>query len=73
MKREGLSTSMDPDILKVRSGEGMFELDTADLSEELKENPDHPPHCLIEPAIPMTLKDFQNALAGTLDLWQRVQ
>jgi len=70
---EGLSTSLDPNVLKVRNGEGMFELETADLPAELRENPDHPPHCLIEPSVPTTLQDFQLALAGTLDLWQRVQ
>ena len=73
MRGEGLSTSLDPNLLKVRSGEGMFELDTADLPEELRDNPNHPPHCLIEPSTPTTLQDFQQALADTLDQWQRVQ
>src|SRR5688572_15018075 len=71
---EGLSTSTDPNILKVRSGEGLFEMDAADLvGLGLRENPDHPPHCLIQPDAPMTLAAFQLALVATRDLWQRVQ
>ena len=71
---EGLSTSLDPSILKVRSGEGLFELDTADLAGTgLREHQDHPPHCLIEPAVSVPLAAFQLSLAGTRDLWRRVQ
>jgi hypothetical protein len=70
---EGLSTSLDPAVLVVRTGEALFVIDTADLGVGLKENPDHPPHCLIEPASPMPLGDFQQALADTRDLWEQVQ
>jgi hypothetical protein len=69
---EGLSASLDPTALQVRSGEAMFEIDLADLGPALRENPDRPPHCLVEPAASMTLQDFQQALEDTRDSWTRV-
>ena len=70
---EGLSTSVDPSVLKVRTGEALFAIAEDDLGADLRKNPDNPPHCLIEPANPMTLEDYQQALAGTRDAWKRVQ
>lgn len=69
---EGLSTSIDPGVLTAGSGEGLFEVDTADLGPALHENPDHPPHCLLQPTAPMTLGAFQRALEDTRDSWVRV-
>ena len=69
---EGLSTSLDPAILKVRKGEAMFEIDSKDLGIFLHENPDQPPHCLIEPLGAMSLQDFQQLLADTRDTWNRI-
>ena len=57
----------------MQSGEALFELDSDDLGIDLKEYPDHGFHCLIQPAAPMTLGAFQQALADTRDLWKRVQ
>src|SRR5262249_42948252 len=70
---EGLSTSQNPAILRANPGEAIFEIDTDDLASDLVENPDHPPHTLIQPLVPTTLGEFQRALADTRDLWQRVQ
>jgi hypothetical protein len=39
----------------------------------LRPNEDSPGHCLIEPAQPMTLAEYQAALEATRDLWQPVQ
>jgi hypothetical protein len=71
---EGLSTALDPTVLVVRSGEARFMIDTDDLGAfGLQENPDYPPHCLIEPVPPMPLRDFQQALADTCDSWEQVR
>ena len=70
---EGLSTSLNPARLRVGAGEAVFEIETDDLTHALAPNPDHPPHCLLEPASPTTLGEFQDALADTRDLWQQVQ
>lgn len=70
---EGLSTSMVPMAQRVQTGEALFVVETADLPPILAPNPDRPPHCLLEPARPMTLDEYQQALADTRDLWQRVQ
>ncbi len=70
---KGLSTSLDPLILRVDPGEAMFEIESNDLDPALMQNPDNPPHCLIQPSSTLTLDDFQQALADTRDLWQRVQ
>ena len=70
---EGLSTSLDPTVLRVGSGEALFEIEAADLGPYFRPNPDHPPHCLIEPTAPVALADFQQALASTRDLWEQVQ
>lgn len=70
---EGLSTSLNPGKMRVGAGEALFEIETDDLPSDLVPNPDHPPHCLIEPVSTTTFGEFQQALADTRDLWQRVQ
>lgn len=70
---EGLSTSIVPTPQRVQTGEALFAVETDDLPAELAPNPDRPPHCLLESTRPMTLAEYQQALAGTRDLWQRVQ
>jgi hypothetical protein len=69
---EGLSTSLDPGTIRASSGEAVFEIETDDVPPELAPNPDRPPHCLIEPSSSMTLREFQNALEETRDLWKQV-
>jgi hypothetical protein len=56
----------------VNAGEALFEIESDDLNPDLEANPDHPPHCLLQPAAATTLGEFQQALADTRDLWQRV-
>lgn len=70
---KGLSTSLDPTNLRVNPGEAVFEIDTDDLGPDLEENPDNPPHYLIQPASTTTLGEFQQALADTRDLWKTVE
>jgi hypothetical protein len=69
---EGLSTSPNSNSRQPRRNQAVFEIETDDLSPDLKPNPDKPDHCLLEPAKPMTLGEYQQALAATRDLWQRV-
>ena len=69
---EGLSTSPDANSRRPRKKEALFEIDTDDLSRELEPNPDKPGHCLLQPSLPMTLSEYQQALADTRDLWKRV-
>lgn len=69
---KGLSTSQAAAMFRIDRGEAIFEIDTNDLGPDLVENPDNPPHTLIQPAVAMTLGEFQQALAGTRDLWQPV-
>jgi hypothetical protein len=69
---EGLSTSIDPKYLGTAKDEAAFEIDTDDLPPELAPNPDHPPHCLIEPSAAMTLGEFQRALEESRDIWKQV-
>ena len=69
---EGLSTSTDPESLPTRRGERVFEIESDQLSTELKTNHDRPGHCLIEPANRVTLVEFQQALAETRDSWHPV-
>jgi hypothetical protein len=70
---EGLSTSLNPGRMRVGADEALFEIETDDLAPGLVPNPDHPPHCLIEPSGVTTLGEFQQALADTRDLWHEVQ
>src|SRR5438067_1718334 len=62
---KGLSTATNPAVLAVRPGEVLFVIESDDLPAGLEPNEDHPPHCLIQPAYPMPLRDFQRALADT--------
>jgi hypothetical protein len=70
---EGLSTATNPAVLVARPGEVLFVIESDDLPAGLEPNEDHPPHCLIQPALPMPLRDYQQALADTRDLWAEVQ
>lgn len=45
-------------------------LETHDLPPELTIRQDKPTHVLIEPAYPMTLQEFQDALARTRTSWR---
>jgi hypothetical protein len=69
---KGLSTSLDPQNQTPGRGEALFEIETDELPVELAPNPDHPPHCLIQPSTAMTLGEYQRALQGTRDLWNQV-
>nr|WP_171470322.1 hypothetical protein [Frigoriglobus tundricola] len=70
---EGLSTSPNPHSRQPRRNQAVFEIETDDLDPVLKPNPDKPDHCLLEPSQPMSLEEYQRALADTRDLWQQVQ
>jgi hypothetical protein len=52
----------------------LWELDTDELPEYLtwREDPDRDGHYFIEPAYPMELSDFQEAVASTRDLWNEL-
>ncbi|MFO0848523.1 MAG: hypothetical protein U0871_08205 [Gemmataceae bacterium] len=67
---EGLSVYTDPAMLKLGRGEVVWVIDTDDLPPTLAYTPDHEPHGLITPAVPMTLGQFQAELAATADLWE---
>src|SRR4051812_27184349 len=69
---EGLSTSPDPKSRKPRRGEAVFEIETDDIGPSLTPHEDHPGHVLLEPAKPMPLGEYQQALADTRDLWRPV-
>ncbi len=70
---EGLSTSPNPNPRQPRRNQAIFEIETDDIGPDLKPNHDKPNHCLLEPVRPMTLGEYQQALADTRDLWQQVQ
>ena len=69
---EGLSTSPDPTSRQPRRNQAVFEINTDDLGPNLQPNHDKPSHCLLEPGQVMTLADYQQALANTRDLWNRI-
>jgi hypothetical protein len=69
---EGLSTSPYANARQPRRGQAVFEIETDDLGPELHPEEDHPGHVILEPAQPMTLAEYQQALVDTRDLWQRV-
>jgi hypothetical protein len=69
---EGLSTSPDPKARKPRRSEAVFEIETDDLGPDLTPKHDGPNHCLLQPSTPLSLSDYQQALANTRDLWKRV-
>ena len=66
---------MVPGRQRVEKDEALFRIDTDELVGVLAVNPDRPPHCLLE--VPrgerVTLADFQEFLADTRDLWERVE
>lgn len=70
---EGLSTSLLPEKLKVGKNEAMFAIETDALGSVLEAVPDRSPHYLIQPQQDVTLAEFQQSLADTRDLWERVQ
>ena len=70
---KGLSTSPNPNSRQPRRNQAVFEIETDDLGPDLKPNHDKPDHCLLEPVRPMTLGEYQQALADTRDLWHQVQ
>lgn len=47
-------------------------INTDDLEPDLIYVPDDPGHGTIQPAKPMSLKDYQNALASTNINWEKV-
>jgi hypothetical protein len=69
---QGLSTSPDPKSRKPRRHEAVFEIETDDLGPDLEPNSDRPGHCLLQPTQPITLGQYQQALANTRDLRKRV-
>jgi hypothetical protein len=69
----GLSVFTDPAAILIQPADlALCEIDTADLPGELVAVAAGDPHYLIEPASPMTLDDYQAALAATRDFWHRV-
>ena len=60
-----------PPVLGGQGKDPVWEIDTADLGDELQFKQDSPTHGLIEPAGPMTLKEFEQALAATRAKWVR--
>lgn len=69
----GLSVYSDPAAIRLRAANlFLFEMESDDLPGDLTTVPAGAPHYLIEPAAPMTLDDYQAALAATRDLWRRV-
>jgi hypothetical protein len=69
---EGLSTSPNPTKRLPRRGEAVFEIESDALGPTITAHQDSPDHCLLEPIQPMTLAEFQQALADTRGLWQRL-
>lgn len=69
---KGLSSSPDPNSRRPRRGEAVFEIETDDLDPDIHPHHDKPDHCLLEPSRPMTLGEYQQALADTRDLWHRL-
>ena len=49
----------------------VWEIDTNDLGPELQFNRDKPTHGLIEPANPMTLAEYEQALEAIRAKWVR--
>ena len=60
-----------PQLLGGRGKDPVWEFDTDDLGMELQYRQDGPTHGLIEPARPMTLAEFEKALAATRAKWKR--
>jgi hypothetical protein len=60
-----------PIVLGGRGKDPAWEIDTDDLGPDLRFTQDSPTHGLIEPAHPMTLAEFEQALAATRAMWVR--
>jgi hypothetical protein len=54
-----------------KSIDPVWEIDVADLGPDLSIRLDNPGHVLIEPSRPMTLAEFEAALAATRTRWVR--
>jgi hypothetical protein len=60
---------------QVKGGLGkdpVWELDSGDLGATLEYVQDRPSHGVVCPKVPMTLAEFEQALANTRPLWIRV-
>jgi len=60
-----------PIVLGGRCKDPAWEIDTDNLGPDLQFTQDSPKHGLIEPARPMTLAEFEQALTATRDKWVR--
>jgi hypothetical protein len=60
-----------PPALGGKGKDPVWEIDTADLGPDLQSRQDTATHVLIEPARPMTLAEFEAALAATRAKWVR--
>lgn len=60
-----------PPVLGGKGKDPVWELDATNLGPDLLVRPDGATHVLIEPARPMTLAEFEAALAATRDKWVR--
>lgn len=67
----GLSPFRRPPALGGTGKDPVWEIDTAALGPDLQFRQDKPTHGLIEPARPMTLAEFEAALATTRPRWVR--
>jgi hypothetical protein len=70
----GLPVHRRPPELQGTGKDPVWSLAVSDLGPDLIYRPDpkRPDHGFIEPARPMSLDEFQRALAQTRDLWQKV-
>lgn len=78
----GMSVSLSPDVLPTHrkppelGGTGknqVWAINTNDLGPDLTYVPDSPGHGTIQPTKPMTLEDYQKALAETNINWEKVE
>ncbi|MDB5309351.1 MAG: hypothetical protein JWO38_3553 [Gemmataceae bacterium] len=60
-----------PAVLGGRGKDPVWVIDTDDLDPNLQFRQDSPTHGLIEPAGPMTLEEYEQALAATAAKWVR--
>lgn len=78
----GLSTAPDtpmnliplrrPRSMGGKSNDPVWEIDVADLGSDLAISQDKPTHVLIVPARPMSLAEYERALALIRDRWTKV-
>ena len=67
----GLSSFRRPPALGGTGKDPVWEIDSDDLGSDLQFRLDTPAHGLIEPARPITLAEFEAALAATRGRWVR--